>query len=626
MNETRVANVSDAATNMNPELQHRLDALVRRERSVDEFVDEILTLVHGAPDSAWNIVALIHQRYRHGEISADVFRSIVSTIVGRALDPAHSATIDQTPLAGQPAMSIDVKNPISSVEIGRVLRDRYVIDKRLGSGRTGTVFKALDRHRSDSPKANQYVAIKILHEGIHSRLELLANLRCEFYTTQMLSHRNIVKVYELDQDGDLDFFTMEFLEGELLSDVRERLRPMPMYAPYAWAIIRQIGAGLVHAHARNVVHADLQPHNIMITNSGEVQLLGFGESNSATTLGLDGVSCRRNAAYACCELLAGRSAEPSDDIYALACLSYELLAGTHPFEGRPSTLARDLGIVPTRPPGLTRQQWLMLAMGLSWHRAGRSISIRAWLNKLNTDRLAVRQLPAARELKPAPAIPRRMAFLRAASLFAVLLITIAVWASFSRLAPGGKVSGDDVVRAVPANMQLNSDPVATINSAGPDGKTLAESRPRESRPTSVTTETHSQLSSQIRRDADRSKLSTAMLSPIIVSSRNYRIRQGEHFAEIHVYRSSRSRGDTAFVWWTEAASAKPGIDYVRQANVTQSFPKGKSSTSLFIKLLPKASRTQREVFYVAIAEAGRGASSGQIAHAAIWLPTTHDHW
>src|SRR5271165_3619822 len=213
MNETRVANVSDAATNMNPELQHRLDALVRRERSVDEFVDEILTLVHGAPDSAWNIVALIHQRYRHGEISADVFRSIVSTIVGRALDPAHSATIDQTPLAGQPAMSIDVKNPISSVEIGRVLRDRYVIDKRLGSGRTGTVFKALDRHRSDSPKANQYVAIKILHEGIHSRLELLANLRCEFYTTQMLSHRNIVKVYELDQDGDLDFFTMEFLEG-----------------------------------------------------------------------------------------------------------------------------------------------------------------------------------------------------------------------------------------------------------------------------------------------------------------------------------------------------------------------------------------------------------------------------
>lgn len=62
---------------------------------------------------------------------------------------------------------------------------------------------------------------------------------------------------------------MELLEGDLLSSVTERLHPLPMPRPYAWAIIREIGAGLAHAHARNVVHGDLKPHNVMITSSGK---------------------------------------------------------------------------------------------------------------------------------------------------------------------------------------------------------------------------------------------------------------------------------------------------------------------------------------------------------------------
>jgi hypothetical protein len=111
----------------------------------------------------------------------------------------------------------------------------------------------------------------------------------------------------------------------------------------------------------------------------------------------------------------------------------------------------------------------------------------------------------------------------------------------------------------------------------------------------------------------------------LVSAGNYTVRSGEHYAEIRVRRSSHLRSDSEFVWWTEAASAKPGIDYVHQGKVTQSFPKGKNATSFFIKLVPKASRTHREVFYVAIAEAGRGASADPIARAAVWLPMNQDH-
>jgi len=112
-----------------------------------------------------------------------------------------------------------------------------------------------------------------------------------------------------------------------------------------------------------------------------------------------------------------------------------------------------------------------------------------------------------------------------------------------------------------------------------------------------------------------------MKHPIAVSASDYQVRPGERFAEIRVHRSPGLSADGPFVWWTEAASAKPGVDYVQQGKVTQSFPKGKSSTSFFVKLLPKASRHRPEVFYVAIRDATGGASLGQVVHTAVWLPS-----
>src|SRR5882757_1328896 len=419
MNETPAPAVNQPVYNVDSELPIRLDAFARGECSEDEFVLEISNLLQAAPapDSAWNMLNMIDQRHRRGEIPVELFRSIESQIVGRVLANDDYTTITdlQTGLATHPSPP----SPSAPVEIGRVLRDRYVLEKRLGSGGIGTVFKALDRYRSDLPEASQYVAVKVLHERVDNPAERLADLRRAFYCAQMLSHRNIVNAYEMDRDGDVDFFTMELLEGELLSSVMGRLHPVPLSRPYAWAIIRQIGSGLAHAHRHNVIHGDLKPHNIKITNAGEIRILGFGASSTSAGHRPDDLPRRGGAlsaamsAYASCELLDGRPADPGDDIYALACLSYELLAGEHPFQRRRSTEARDLGIVPRRPPGLSRQQWQTLAMGLSWHRAGRSIPVRAWLDKLNAGRAAAEQLPCARDLKPASAKPRPTVPLRA---------------------------------------------------------------------------------------------------------------------------------------------------------------------------------------------------------------------
>jgi serine/threonine protein kinase len=498
-----------------------------------------------------------------------------------------------------------------STEIGRVLRGRYVLERRLGSGSKGTVFKALDRYRADLPEAQQYVAIKILHAAINdnNREKLLAKLRQEFHCVQMLSHRNIVNVFELDRDGDVDFFTMEYLDGELLSGVMARLHPLPLSRPQAWAIIREIGSGLEHAHARNVVHADLRPHNIMITRSGEVRILGFGASTVSTM----------TPAYACCELLEGRPADPRDDIYALACLTYELLAGTHPFQRRRSTEARDLGIVPKRPAELGLRQWRAIVTGLSWHRAGRSVSVRAWIKKLDTERVALEQLPRSHELQSAPAHSRPGApSFRATALFVVLLITVTFSVFVTRLTPNGQRSAGS--GALTKNVSAAANPVAapTAMKAGPQEAAPADAPPATQPP-------QSPVANDGRHDVNHSKLPTELTDPIVVTANSYRVRSGEHFAEIRVHRSTRLGSDTRFVWWTEAASAKPGVDYVPQDKATQSFPKGKSSTSFFVKLVPNASRAQPEVFYVAIAEAHHTSASGEVTRAPVWLPPNDEH-
>jgi serine/threonine protein kinase len=518
-------------------------------------------------------------------------------------------------MADHTAFNMDLESKAAvrepSIEIGRVLRGRYVLERRLGSGSKGTVFKALDRYRADLPEAQQYVAIKILHAAINdnNREKLLAKLRQEFHCVQMLSHRNIVNVFELDRDGDVDFFTMEYLDGELLSGVMARLHPLPLSRPQAWAIIREIGFGLEHAHARNVVHADLRPHNIMITRSGEVRILGFGASTVSTM----------TPAYACCELLEGRPADPRDDIYALACLTYELLAGTHPFQRRRSTEARDLGIVPKRPAELGLRQWRAIVTGLSWHRAGRSISVPAWIKKLDTERVALEQLPCSHELQSAPAHSRPGApSFRATALFVVLLITATFSVFVARLTPNGQGSAGSVAMTKNASAAANPVAAPTTMKAGPQEATPADAPPATQPP-------QSPVANDGRRDVNHSKLPTELTDPIVVTANSYRVRSGEHFAEIRVHRSTRLGSDTRFVWWTEAASAKPGVDYVSQEKATQSFPKGKSSTSFFVKLVPNASRAQREVFYVAIAEAHHTSASGEVTRAAVWLPPNYEH-
>jgi hypothetical protein len=308
----------------------------------------------------------------------------------------------------------------------------------------------------------------------------------------------------------------------------------------------------------------------------------------------------------------------------LACLSYELLAGTHPFQRRRATEARDFGIVPLRPAGLTRQQWQALTMGLSWHRARRSISVRTWLDKMRPGR-AGGPLPAAENPESPPAHRSPAMFLRTGALLGVLLICVAAWVSLVGLV-GRKFNSDDVVppQAASAASKTAAAPLRET-AALPPAPVAPDATPTTSESLNAqlhNSETPSPAASNMRSDGYRPKIDTA--NAAVVSASDYTVHTGERFAEIRVHRSPHGGSDTPFVWWTEAASAKPGIDYVHQGKAIQTFPKGKTSTSFFVKLVPTAPRKEPEVFYIAIAAAGHGASPGKVARAAVWLPTNPD--
>jgi serine/threonine protein kinase len=584
---------------------------IRGTCTQSEFVAAVSAYLHAEPNSMPRIIALLNRLNGRGDIPADLLR-LLELRISRD-EPAGAGdgvTVDLGRNAVVSAFITDRHPVVRRVEVGRVLRDRYDIEQCLGSGGKGTVFKALDRYRSSLPPSQRYVAIKLLHERPGNREETIEALRRELQSAQTLSHPNIVKVYDVDRDGDVDFFTMELLEGELLSDLLRRFQPAPMPRPHAWSIIDQIASGLEHAHARGVVHADLKPQNIMITNSGEVRILDFGSSYRLAKERQDEPTWRGSTsatpAYACCELLDGRIPDPRDDLYALACIAYELLTGAHPFQRRRASEARDFGVVAARPSGLSRRQWRRLARGLSWHRAGRSISVGEWFKELKPASDYTRSLEgigslgsigsvaSVGESKPAAALsPHLSPALRPSAVFSVLLSIAAVSLLFVRLAPGGKVSGEAL-------------PTAAIHEQTPRATQIAETSSR-SAPSAFSTRAASAQST-----ADHA-------APIL--SRQYEVQPGQHFAEIRVRRPAHAGSEAALTWWTVPASAKPGVDYVSQGKVSQPFPKGQDSMSVFVKLLPKANRSQPEVFYVAVADRGDRAAD-QVRHTAVHLPST----
>jgi serine/threonine protein kinase len=492
--------------------------------------------------------------------------------------------------------------PKTELGVGHVLRDRYQIEGRLGAGSIGVVYKALDRVRSEHAEFGGHVAIKVLVAEPGERVAKLAQLRHEFYCTQSLSHPSIVKVFEFENDQDVSFFSMELLEGELLSTVIGS-SPKGVARPRAWTMIRELGAALDHAHSRNVVHGDLQPHNIMVLKVGGLRILNFGAHSG------EGGAPALALAYRSCELLEGQEAEVGDDVFALACVAYELLTGVHPFQQRRATEARDAKISAREPKGVTARQWQALQRGLAWEREDRPDSMHAWLSELIVGSGAPQLAARERELAEASSGKSGWSAKRWVAVLAAPVMLVMAWAMVHALSQP-KPSVD-----VPVVALVEAPPVVAIPTEL-DLKEKEASFPDidDTQPAAAAA---APAPVRVRRVASLSK--TLSVERIAFATASYDFDHGTKFAEIHVRRSAAQVDKTNFVWWTESGSAVEGNDFVAQGRSTAYFSPGDHLATLFVKLVPTAKRKKPQVFYVVISDPSAGAEISGVPRAAIKL-------
>ncbi|MGU7782833.1 protein kinase domain-containing protein [Burkholderia sp. PU8-34] len=282
--------------------------------------------------------------------------------------------------------------------IGDTLNGRFVLEECLGVGGMGTVYKALDLRKLEASDRKPHIAIKVLNVQFRGQPTSLIALQREARKAQTLAHRNIVTVYDFDRDGPLVYLTMEYLSGKPLSKVLRApgFAGMPLDA--ALPIVAGMGQALAYAHERGFVHCDFKPANVFLTDRGEVKVIDFGiarafqrrdEDPDVTVFdpaSLGGIT----PAYASPEMFEHREPDPRDDVYALACVTYELLTGHHPFNRLSATQARHDHLRPERLPGLDRTQWRTLSAALSFDRATRTPSVQLFLEGMGVFRRPVR--------------------------------------------------------------------------------------------------------------------------------------------------------------------------------------------------------------------------------------------
>ncbi len=209
---------------------------------------------------------------------------------------------------------------------GRLLGNRYEIIEKIGSGGMATVYKA------KCHVLNRYVAVKILRDEFTTDEEFIKRFEVEAQSAASITHPNIVSVYDVGVDGNLYYIVMELVKGKTLKEIIiEEKGPLP----WKWSvnIATQIASALEIAHRNHIIHRDIKPHNIIITEDGVAKVTDFGiaKAVSNSTITAFGTTIG-SVHYFSPEHARGGFTDEKSDLYSLGVVMYEMLTGKVPFD------------------------------------------------------------------------------------------------------------------------------------------------------------------------------------------------------------------------------------------------------------------------------------------------------
>lgn len=412
---------------MNAESDKIRESLVDKLSSFDDKIDDldmlseiqegIGRLLSNSDGNEAEIRRVLQDRYDSGELRKETFQLVKSM-----LDRYVTEQIPTTPGAEVATAKIEPRvipkrekdqprkedslssttvlpavDPIKpesadgNIQVGSVLRDRFMLQEQVTGGSMGVVYKAMDRRLAEAGDDSPWVAVKILSPKLSQNGQALRALQQEAAKGRCLVHPNIVRFVDLDRDEDLYFIVMEWLDGRTLADILDSPDAGSIDTERAFKIVRQIGKALDYAHRCGIVHADVKPGNVMIAPNGDAKLFDFGVARvRQKQLDNDpdfdpGVLGLLTPAYSSMQVLTGEKPVPADDVFSLACLLYRLIAGYRVFGPRNAAEAAEEGMKPQRLENLSDANWRVLKKALSYSRVTRFDSMQDFIDALDVE-------------------------------------------------------------------------------------------------------------------------------------------------------------------------------------------------------------------------------------------------
>ena len=245
---------------------------------------------------------------------------------------AHSPAPSGTAVGRTEAWSVAVTPRPSSeaaskgqLEPGTILADRFEILQLLGQGGMGAVYKGRDM------ELERLVALKLIRPDLASHPEILRRFKQELILAREVTHRNVIRIFDLGQAQGIKFITMEYVEGRDLRGLIHEKRSFPPRTPFPSSC--RSAAALDAAHTAGVVHRDLKPQNVMVDKDGRVYVMDFGIARSLETPGMTQTGALMGTPeYMSPEQAKGEKVDARSDLFALGIIFYEMLTGISPFK------------------------------------------------------------------------------------------------------------------------------------------------------------------------------------------------------------------------------------------------------------------------------------------------------
>jgi len=362
------------------------------------------------------------------------------TIGTVGLDSTLAPEAERTPFTGE-------------LKAGDTLGGRYRIESTLGKGGMGAVYRAADL------ELDRVVAIKIIRPELADDPRALQRFKQEIILARQVTHRNVVRIFDLGQADGIRFISMEYMEGKDLHAVLSERGPLPVEE--AVTIVEQICLALDAAHQEGVVHRDLKPHNVMIESDGRVVVMDFGIAGSIETSGMTQTgSLLGTPDYMSPEQVKGEPVDARSDLFALGIIFYQLLTGELPYVGdtpmaamytRTQTRATPVRDLNPDLPGFLGD---VVGRCLEIPVPKRYQSAREILQDLGVWRGGSTQMtigPTMRGLRPTTTVARKRLRLATIGTAAAALLAVAA-VGFVLLRPGSRSPETEALSAAPSEI------------------------------------------------------------------------------------------------------------------------------------------------------------------------------